>query len=1390
MKIKFNLLCLFLILCILFSISSVAASEDIATVDVLNSPQLDVAVSQIDGDEMALGESSNDNGLKSTDVDALKEDSTYSFSDLAEKINSQSEGNLTIGGRYVYDESKDSAYKNGIVINKDRRLDDEGNSIENSDYDFSIIGENLIIDGNNQARAFQITGLGNITLINITFINCYNEGNGGAVYATGNASINNSRFENNHAANGGAIYYSPADVGEGQNINFTVYSSNFTSSSDDVVSYGNISLIQCNIEGNISSFGYAYIAGLYSNGSIVCHGDSYLGGGNFRYFYNDHGTSYMGGGWTNSTIINDGGSMNMSFSLINGTIKNIGGFMNISSCSFSGGNFTNINGTIVSSGYFYGLNFTNDGGNIIFRTNTSYLDNEGNEVISVYGAYLGNSNITNKGYFIIGNYLGENNITNYGDFVSGGSYSSNNNITNYANFNVTPQQTTNYFSGGNIVNYGNFSAINTTSSNSPLGNISNYGNMEFEGVDFNSTMEYILKNYADLKITSASVVYGNFYNLGGNASIINATVRNGQNVSNVEGYMYSENIDFGGTKILNGGSYDFNNCSLGGVIFNNTGNASTVGGSYGGGSFYNYGSYSISDCNQTSGLSFNNNNGTLELNNSHLWGGAFYNYNNAGIMTGGSNLTGASFYNYMGSIHSAGSDFNYNNIYHYAGCVLNISDCTAMIVKIDGTGSVIFEGENKIINDTNITRSSILNTGDLTVNNSYFNYCNFTNEGFASLNNTQHMGNVSNSGIFNMNGSALVCINPYSDIAIVSNNGTINISNAFLGYVDFKNDNGSLYLDGCYSSMSYYTVTTNVSNTGDGFVSISNAALSNYHFDNEDGVIDIENATITSSGLDSSKDGTFNLLNCSVSLTGATTRGNINVENSSISKVNLYNKNNGNISFNGENTLDHAFIGGGNIINNGVLSGYEIEYEGSDNMGSGLKNHGSIVANNFTFNQTDIENDGNISLSSSTINGDIRNEGNISLSSSAIEGDIINDGSLILSDSSINGSFISNNGELNLTKVDLNNSNMDNGGIADLTDSTFANGNIDNEGTLNLNGSSIDSSNLTNKGDFNAEDSNISDVEIINQGNLSVDGGNVENTEVFNDGGNISGSNSDISSNVKNVDSIVASNIVTYYESGVFFSANFTDSYGNPLVNEKVVFKFNGKTFDLTTDSNGMAALYRQLSAGKYDVELVNPSSGQSENYTFEILKIPVKLTVNKVVENYGARKYLSIKVVDSKGKAVSGIALTVKYNGKTYTFSTKYDGVLKIKLQVLKVGTYDVSISSPSPKYDVPITKTSIKVNKAKTTVKAPKITAKAKKSKYFKIAIKSKVTKKAVKKVKIKVKVYTSKKYKVYKLKTNKKGIAKFNVKKLKKGTHKVIISSLNKNYKISKKSSIRIK
>lgn len=100
------------------------------------------------------------------------------------------------------------------------------------------------------------------------------------------------------------------------------------------------------------------------------------------------------------------------------------------------------------------------------------------------------------------------------------------------------------------------------------------------------------------------------------------------------------------------------------------------------------------------------------------------------------------------------------------------------------------------------------------------------------------------------------------------------------------------------------------------------------------------------------------------------------------------------------------------------------------------------------------------------------------------------------------------------------------------------------------------------------------------------------------------------------------------------------------------------------------------------------------------------------------------------------------------------------------------------------------VKIVKANTIVKSSNLVAKFKKSNYFKVTIKHKTTKKFIKNVKINLKVFDGKKYKIYKLKTNKKGVAKFNTKKLSKGKHKVIISSKNKNYKISSKSKITIK
>ena len=100
------------------------------------------------------------------------------------------------------------------------------------------------------------------------------------------------------------------------------------------------------------------------------------------------------------------------------------------------------------------------------------------------------------------------------------------------------------------------------------------------------------------------------------------------------------------------------------------------------------------------------------------------------------------------------------------------------------------------------------------------------------------------------------------------------------------------------------------------------------------------------------------------------------------------------------------------------------------------------------------------------------------------------------------------------------------------------------------------------------------------------------------------------------------------------------------------------------------------------------------------------------------------------------------------------------------------------------------LQIKKAGTIVYAPYVTAKAKRSNYFKVTVKNSASKKVVPNLKIKLKVYTGKKYRIYTVKTNKKGIASFNTKNLKRGKHTVVISSGNSNYIISKRSRITIK
>lgn len=192
-----------------------------------------------------------------------------------------------------------------------------------------------------------------------------------------------------------------------------------------------------------------------------------------------------------------------------------------------------------------------------------------------------------------------------------------------------------------------------------------------------------------------------------------------------------------------------------------------------------------------------------------------------------------------------------------------------------------------------------------------------------------------------------------------------------------------------------------------------------------------------------------------------------------------------------------------------------------------------------------------------------------------------------------------------------------------------------------------------------------------------------------------------------------------------------------------------------------------------------------------------IRIVLNKIFVYYKSGKKLTIKVINTKDNSTVGnckVKVILKAEKKNYTkyLTTDSNGIASFDISRYNVGRYNLFVSVN----DSNITFLSVEeidvalIYEARPIVKAPKVKFKYKKSKYFKVTVKNKKTKKGIKNLRIKLKVFTGKKHKVYKIKTNKKGVAKFNTKKLKRGKHKVIITSANKNYHIYKKSLIRIR
>ena len=199
-----------------------------------------------------------------------------------------------------------------------------------------------------------------------------------------------------------------------------------------------------------------------------------------------------------------------------------------------------------------------------------------------------------------------------------------------------------------------------------------------------------------------------------------------------------------------------------------------------------------------------------------------------------------------------------------------------------------------------------------------------------------------------------------------------------------------------------------------------------------------------------------------------------------------------------------------------------------------------------------------------------------------------------------------------------------------------------------------------------------------------------------------------------------------------------------------------GENITYTSTASGIANVTAAMGTARYTINLMAN-------------KLPTQLMAEPVTTVFNVNKNLVVTLKDSKGRAISGVKVSVNLNG-VKTLKTDKNGQIKISTKGLVPKSYTAKITfNGDDAYEKSAKSVKVTIKKA-----TPKLTAKSKsfksvdKAKKFNIALKD--NKGAVMKNK---KVFLKVNGKKYSAKTNKKGIATFKLTKLTKvGKYKVLI------------------
>ena len=248
----------------------------------------------------------------------------------------------------------------------------------------------------------------------------------------------------------------------------------------------------------------------------------------------------------------------------------------------------------------------------------------------------------------------------------------------------------------------------------------------------------------------------------------------------------------------------------------------------------------------------------------------------------------------------------------------------------------------------------------------------------------------------------------------------------------------------------------------------------------------------------------------------------------------------------------------------------------------------------------------------------------------------------------------------------------------------------------------------------------------------------------------------------------------------------------NGLVNIVI----SGKSYAVNlVNGSGSNTVALNLPAGSYKATINFPGNEDftPENVSsnaFTVMQKNTAITASAVTTIYNVNKNLLATLKDNDGKAISGLNVTIKINGKTYACTTDKNGQVKLAVGSLVPKSYTAAITFAGNGIYAKATKSvKVTVKKASPKLIAKKKTfkLKVKVKKYF-ISLKTNKNK-GMKGIKLTLRV----KGKKFKAKTNKKGVAIFKITNLKKrGKHTAVIKYAGNKYykKVNKKVRITVK